>query len=265
MTDKKEGQHPENQDVPDADENGQGKKIDPTDPYASQDRDGLIKMHREAVQKLTETTEEKKQYEVENQAYKNWYNQQVSQQYQQPQQSNQFSQQHEQPSGDAGGEPDFWSNPSEATKRMFQQNLSQYDKTRRTSDAMRYAPMAERMAVSQAPEVFEDVDINMVRQNLMGGLQAGIIAPELVSNPETWVRTAWLLKGDKAGYKFPKTQKGSSPADLETPDATKKQAAEPDGSLPMNETIRSLMKGFGMTKKEAIETIQGEKKDRGEI
>ncbi len=265
MTDKKEGQHPENQDVPGAEGGEERSPKEFGDQYVDKDPYELAKMHHELESKLGEYSEKVKKYEVENQAYKNWYNQQVSQQYQQPQQSNQFSQQHEQPSGDAGGEPDFWSNPSEATKRMFQQNLSQYDKTRRTSDAMRYAPMAERMAVSQAPEVFEDVDINMVRQNLMGGLQAGIIAPELVSNPETWVRTAWLLKGDKAGYKFPKTQKGSSPADLETPDATKKQAAEPDGSLPMNETIRSLMKGFGMTKKEAIETIQGEKKDRGEI
>jgi len=265
MADKKEGQHPDKKDVPGDEEGTARSPKEFGDQYADKDPYELAKMHHELESKLGEYSEKVKKYEEENQAYKNWYNQTLSQQMTQSRQPNQQQQQYEQPSGDTDGGEDFWGNPSRAAQKLVQQNLSQYDKSRRATDAMRYAPMAERMAVTQAPEIFEDVDINQVRQNLYGGLNAGIIAPELVSNPETWIRTAWLLKGDKTGYKFPKEKKGSSPANLETPDATKKQASEPDSSLPDNDTIRSMMKAFGMNKKEAIETIQAEKKARGEI
>lgn len=265
MVDKKEGQHPDEQGVPGAEEGQVRSPKEFGDQYEGKDPYELAKMHHELESKLGEYSKQVKQYEEENQAYKNLYNQHMSQQMNQPRQPNQQQGSYEQPQGDTGGGVDFWSNPEEASKKVFQQNLSQYDRGRRTSDAMRYAPMAERMAVAQSPEVFEDVDMNQVRQNLYGGLQSGIIAPELVSNPETWIRTAWLLKGDKSGYKLPKEKKGSTPTDLEKPDATKKQASGPEDILPNNETTKSLMKAFNMTRKEAIETIQAERKERGEI
>ncbi len=265
MVEEKEGQHPEEQGVPGAEEGAERSPKEFGEQYADKDPYELAKMHHELETKLGEYSEKVKKYEEENQAYKNWYNQYMSQQVTQPRQPNPQAHQYEQPTGDIDEGTDFWGNPLKAAQKVVQQNLSQYDRERRISDAMRYAPMAERMAVSQAPEVFEDVDINQVRQNLYGGLQSGIIAPELVSNPETWIRTAWLLTGDKTGYKIPKSKQGSSPTGLETPDATKKQPSEPDDTIVLDPTKKSIMKAFGMNKKEAIEVIKGEQKERGEL
>jgi hypothetical protein len=67
-------------------------------------------------------------------------------------------------------------------------------------NAAQMAPFAKNQAKAMFPQAFEGLGDAEVDQIVYGGIQSGIIAPDVATNPNGWAMAAWQLKGQKMGF-----------------------------------------------------------------
>ena len=229
-------------------------------------------MYQNLEKKFGDYDDKIKTLEQEKQAYENWYRQMQNQAQQgnqgmgvggqygtNPYQSQPSTQQV--PGGDSTDSTSWWDKPDEAARKMFQSELSRYDQQRRYQDAFSRAPTAERLARQQYPDIFEGLEESEVRNILTSGVQNGVIAPDVLANPEGWAMAAGQRQLVKRGFKLSSSQK-DEPTDTgtERPDATKKQSYGKTDSVNFNSQSRRLLREFGLSEEEGTEIAKNEKK-----
>ena len=194
-----------------------------------------------------ELGDERKRAEDLN-AYKLWYEQNQQQiQYQQQQQ-----QQQKDPN-------EMWfDNPHRMAQQQENRMMFQ--------SAFQQAPIAKAMARMQRPEVFEGLTDAELDQAMYGGVQSGTTNPGMLSDPNAWAGAAWILQGQKSGYKL----SSAPPANLPTT-----ETESPSRPTPIEEQEIPSLKGdaltdrlideatkLGITKEEFLKEVQ---ETRGEV
>jgi hypothetical protein len=87
-------------------------------------------------------------------------------------------------------------------------------------NAQQLAPMAKAVARSQNPAAFEGISDAELDQAMYGGVQTGTVNPGMLTDPNAWVGTAWILRGKQTGYTIPQTgPQNLNPTETEKPSA----------------------------------------------
>lgn len=95
---------------------------------------------------------------------------------------------------------DFLDKPTQTVGEIVDERLSKFQKELRYTNAYQQADNAERQARLSYPQVFNGIDGNELRQYMFGSVQSGLLAPEVLSNPEGWRMAAWERQGRKLGF-----------------------------------------------------------------
>jgi hypothetical protein len=229
------GELPEEPELLDKEEAPEEEKVKlydgPIEKFKGKPLEEFEKAYQNIESEYDKTISEKKQLEEENQAYKNWYQQMQAQQAQAQAQAQAYRQP-QQYQGESGQGVDFYDKPTESFQQLYQQFRSKEFVAEEIRDAQRNAPLYEHMATTKYPSAFEGVDMNQVRQVMIGGLGVGKVHPDVVRDPEMWANTAWTLKGRQAGYQFQQAPPNPPPPmQGEMPSATRREDSTPDVTL----------------------------------
>jgi hypothetical protein len=229
----------------------------PIEKFKGKPLEELEKAYQSIESEYDKTLSEAKRVKEENEAYKQWYQQQVYQQQQQQQ-----YQQQQAPQQGESGQPDFYDKPYESFSQMYRQMRGRELVSEEIRDAQRNAALYEHMATTKYPNAFEGVNINDVRQVMVGGLSSGRVHPDVVRDPEMWANTAWTLKGRQSGYQFQQAPPSpAGPTYGETPSARKGDDSLPEATLsPEMKDIADMFLDGDRKKMQQLadETIQEE-------
>lgn len=266
MPEKDAGQSLENQETPES--TLDTSDDDPLAKYGEKFKgktvDDAMKMYKEAEQKLGEYDTKFKKLEQDNAAYEHWYNQLRSQG--QPQVGGQPPQQQVPDTPETGSS--WWDNPDVAAKKTFQRELQEYDKKRRYNDAYSRANFAESTAKQQYPDIFKGLDAQEVRNMMYSGVQNGILAPELLGQPESWAMAAGQAQLRKRNFKLDTSPNPEPTGGTEPPTAVKPQPYGQTEAVHFDSFGRELMDAFGdavKNEKEAAEVVKDERKLQKEL
>lgn len=188
--------------------------------------------HSQEVGELRKKTE---QYEQ--------YFQQLQQQQQQAQAQQQFQPgygQSGQPQGQPGQPalgPEEGDDEDYLSKGDARKMLANEREKIRYEQAVSQAYYAKEFAKSKYPHLFEGVE-QEVDQLVLGGAQAGVVNPAIISNPQTWLDAAGMIHNRKSNYAFTQQPQKSGqpiqpvqPTGTETPTGTPQTGEE--GEIPV--------------------------------
>lgn len=268
MPTKKKGQSAEEEQTPKSTEEKQEDQDLSKfgDKFTGKSAAEIAEMYSNLEKTLGEKDKAVKERDEELTAYKNWYQQAVNQaQANQTQQRGQYGQNPYQSypqESEKSTDYTFWDKPEEATKKVLQQELYNYDLQRRYQDALSGATFAEEMAKDKFPDVFDGLKAEEVRGVLMNGVNSGAISPDLLKSPEAWANAAGMIQLRKKNFKLGTAKPEPTETGTETPDQTKKQPYDDSDSVKFDARAHKFMKEFGVNEKEATEMVLEERKRR---
>jgi hypothetical protein len=167
---------------------------------------------------------------------------------------------------------DFSAKPLQTVSKVVSQSIrSELSKTfqeNQMQNALMSGGMAKEFAKMKAPDLFKGRE-QAVEQAMAIGLQNKFIAPQSVSNPETWVRVAWHLLGEEQGFKYGGSGQAVRPVEptqTETPSGVRTAPAESstiniiDDDEGINtENMLSYFEKQGYTKEKVADLVRGKK------
>lgn len=200
----------------------------------------LEKLHGTKASKLGELEKEVEAYRLHYQA-----------------QQHQQQQRQEPPEKDTSYDEKFYESPTQAAKELFKKELGQYGQMSAMQTVGYVAPLVKAQAMNTWPDVFEGVDDKSLTQAMF---QMG---PQAATDPNMWRRVAWVMQGERSGYKMPNSPNPPNPDNTDLPPQVKgSRSSEP--VLPKE--VNPLLELWGVTdeksKKQVAADLARDRRDR---
>jgi hypothetical protein len=228
--------------------------------YAGKTADELGRMLDEAQTHIGRQANELGDLRQQAQGYQNWLAQMQMQQAQQHPQTAQPQVPDEPPRFN-------WEDPERSVDARVERKLrTEMDAYRRQvlmETAASQAPIAKNIAKTMYPDAFKGISDQELDQAMFGGAAAGNVQPQNLTKPEAWRMLAWILQGEKMGYRAPAPGINPvSPTATETPVSAKPQTFGGEQNIALDDSARSVLKGFGIDEGEYLKNRRAERGGR---
>ncbi|MHC4752733.1 MAG: hypothetical protein ACYTFW_23035 [Planctomycetota bacterium] len=212
--------------------------------------------HGELEKKQGELAQEFEKQKTELESYKSWY--QSAQQA--AQQAKEQEAQRQTP------EDDLYKEERKIAQEEMQKAVNQI----RFESTMKMAPFARDKAIQNFPHLFEDGIEKEVTDLMMNSVRQGVINPDVIANPDSWVTAANELRGRKTGYKLDQTPSTMTPSPTEVPNATKPHITNEAPTINIDAYGDRMLRGLGgeegkdlPSKEKIIEKMQEDRAEEG--
>lgn len=159
-----------------------------------------------------------------------------------------------------------WEDPDRSVDarvdRKLKAELDVYRRQVLMETAASQAPIAKNIAKTMYPDAFKGISDQELDQAMYGGAQAGNVQPQNLTKPEAWRMLAWILQGEKMGYRAPANINPVSPTATETPVGAKPQTFGGEQNIALDDSARSVLKGFGIDEGEYLKNRRAERGGR---
>jgi len=141
-----------------------------------------------------------------------------------------------------------WEHPDKSVDSRVDRKLrTELDGLRRQmmmETAASQAPIAKNIAKTMYPDAFKSVSDDELDRAMYGGVQAGNVLPQNLTRPEAWRMAAWLLQGEKTGYRMAPGINPVSPTATENPVGARSQSFGGEEPSALDDQSRSILRGF---------------------
>ncbi len=194
----------------------------------------------------------------ENAQFRQWF-QQIQAQQQAQMQQRQVQQPVE---DDTEEDSKFLQSPSKMTKKAVQEETAKMYARLKYEESFSQAQFAKEQAKLQNPDLFRGLNEQELDQVMYGGVQSGLIRPDVLRQPKGWEMAAWQLKGRDAGFKMttPPTQ-STAPVTTEVPSSVRPQNA-PSSQVQYPDEWEEMWDKMGFTKEQKESAYQRSMKIR---
>jgi len=158
-----------------------------------------------------------------------------------------------------------WEDPDRSVdSRVDRRVKAEMDGLRRQvmmETAASQAPIAKNIAKSMYPDAFKGIGDDELDRAMYGGAAAGNVQPQNLTKPEAWRMLAWILQGEKQGYKMGSSVSPVSPTSSETPMGAKPQSFG-ETQTQLDDQARSILRGFNDDEGEYLKRRRDESRGR---
>ena len=158
-----------------------------------------------------------------------------------------------------------WEHPDKAVAKSVDRRVkTEMDALRRQvmmETAASQAPIAKNIAKTMYPDAFKGIGDDELDRAMYGGAAAGNVQPQNLTKPEAWRMLAWILQGEKQGYKMGQNVSPVSPTSSETPMGAKPQSFG-ETQAQLDDQARSILRGFNDEEGEYLKRRRDESRGR---